>query len=161
MRLAARAALPPTIWPMHRCWQRAAVQSLLHPAAAGRGVYNSLLIAADLRKKTADQKRLETARVDSDGPVQSPHGDGRLGRRVAHFNGSVRQSLIMMNGELMDSAVSSTNGTFVKSVQQSNLKLEEKVEHLFLAALSRQPSKRKQEAVRRSLPKTATTRPLL
>jgi hypothetical protein len=110
-------------------------------------VYNSLLIAADLRKKAPNQQALETARVDWMAQFNRPMGTDDS-EEESHFNGSVRQSLIMMNGDLMRSAVSSADGTFVKSVQQSNLKLEEKVEHLFLAALSRQPSKREQEAVR-------------
>ncbi len=110
-------------------------------------VYNSLLIAADLRKKSGNQKELETARVDWLAQFNRPMGTDDS-EEESHFNGSVRQSLIMMNGDLMKSAVSSADGTFLKSLQQSNLKLEEKVEHLFLAALSRQPSKREQDAVR-------------
>ena len=45
-------------------------------------------------------------------------------------------------------AVSSGEGSLLKHLQQSNLKPEEKVEHLFLAALSRQPNKRELDAVK-------------
>lgn len=110
-------------------------------------VYNSLLIAADLRKKSPNQKELETARVDWLAQFNRPMGTDDS-EEETHFNGSVRQSLIMMNGDLMRRAVSSADGSFLKTLQQSNLKLEEKVEHLFLAALSRQPSKRELDAVR-------------
>lgn len=117
-------------------------------------VYNSLLIAADLRKKAPNQKELETARVDWLAQFNRPMGTDDS-EEETHFNGSVRQSLIMMNGDLMRRAVNSGDGSFLKSLQQSNLKVEEKVEHLFLAALSRQPSKREQEAVRQIVAQNA------
>jgi hypothetical protein len=109
-------------------------------------VYNSLLIAADLRKKSANQRDLETARVDWLAQFQRPMGTDD-NEEESHFNGTVRQSLIMMNGDLMRRAVSSDDGSLLKHLQQSNLKQEEKVEHLFLAALSRKPTKRELEAV--------------
>jgi len=118
-------------------------------------VYNSLLIAADLRKKAPNQKELETARVDWLAQFNRPMGTDDS-EEETHFNGTVRQSLIMMNGDLMRRAVSSGDGSFLKSLQQSNLKLEEKVEHLFLAALSRQPSKRELEAVRQIIAQNAS-----
>ncbi|QDU27883.1 hypothetical protein ETAA8_29740 [Anatilimnocola aggregata] len=110
--------------------------------------YNSLLIAADLRKKSANQKDLENARIDWLAQFQRPMGTDD-NEEETHFNGAVRQSLIMMNGDLMRRAVSSGEGSLIKHLQQSNLKQEEKVEHLFLAALSRQPNKRELEAVKK------------
>jgi hypothetical protein len=118
-------------------------------------VYNSLLIAADLRKKASSQKDLETARVDWLAQFNRPMGTDDS-EEETHFNGTVRQSLIMMNGDLMRRAVSSGDGSFLKSLQQSNLKVEEKVEHLFLAALSRQPSKRELEATRQIIAQNAS-----
>jgi hypothetical protein len=117
-------------------------------------VYNSLLIAADLRKKAPNPKELETARVDWLAQFNRPMGTDDS-EEESHFNGSVRQSLIMMNGDLMRRAVNSGDGSFLKSLQQSNLKFEEKVEHLFLAALSRQPSKRELDAVRQIVAQNA------
>ena len=117
-------------------------------------VYNSLLIAADLRKKAPNQKELETARVDWLAQFNRPMGTDDS-EEETHFNGSMRQSLIMMNGDLMRRAVSTSDGSFLKNLQQSNLKIEDKVEHLFLAALSRQPSKRELEAVRKIIAQNA------
>lgn len=111
-------------------------------------VYNSLLIAADLRKKAGSQPELAAARVDWLAQFNRPMGTDDS-EEETHFNGAMRQSLIMMNGELMRRAVSSGDGSFLKHLQESNLKPEEKVEHLFLAALSRPPSKRELEAVRK------------
>jgi hypothetical protein len=110
-------------------------------------VYNSLLIAGDLRKKAGSQQDLAAARVDWLAQFNRPMGTDDS-EEETHFNGAMRQSLIMMNGDLMRSAVSSGDGSFLQHLQESNLKPEEKVEHLFLAALSRPPSKRELEAVR-------------
>jgi hypothetical protein len=111
-------------------------------------VYNSLLIAADLRKKATSPQDLVAARVDWLSQFNRPMGTDDS-EEETHFNGALRQSLIMMNGDLMRRAVSSGDGTFLKHVQDSNMKPEEKIEHLFLAALSRPPSKRELEAVRK------------
>ncbi|WP_425614190.1 DUF1549 domain-containing protein [Anatilimnocola sp. NA78] len=111
-------------------------------------VYNSLLIAADLRKKSANQKDLENARIDWLAQFNRPMGTDDS-EEETHFNGAVRQSLIMMNGDLMRKATSSGDGSLLKHLQQSTLKQDEKVEHLFLAALSRQPNKRELEAVKK------------
>jgi hypothetical protein len=110
-------------------------------------VYNSLLIAGDLRKKSANQRELETARVDWLAQFNRPMGTDDS-EEESHFNGAMRQSLIMMNGDLMRRAVSSDDGSLLKHLQESKLKPEEKVEHLFLAALSRQPTKRELDAVK-------------
>lgn len=111
-------------------------------------VYNSLLIAADLRKKAGSQQDLAAARVDWLAQFNRPMGTDDS-EEETHFNGAMRQSLIMMNGDLMRRAISSGDGSFLKHLQESNLKPEEKVEHLFLAALSRPPSKRELDAVRK------------
>lgn len=111
-------------------------------------VYNSLLIASDLRKKSANQKDLENARIDWLAQFQRPMGTDDS-EEESHFNGALRQSLIMMNGDLMRRAVSTDDGSLLKHLQQSNLKQDEKVEHLFLAALSRKPSKRELDAVQK------------
>ena len=60
----------------------------------------------------------------------------------------MRQSLIMLNGDLMRRAVSSQHEGLLQSVAKSKLKFEEKIEHLFLASLSRQPVKRELDAAR-------------
>ncbi len=110
-------------------------------------VYNSLLIAADLRKKSSNQSELAKARIDWLAQFNRPMGTDDS-EEETHFNGAMRQSLIMMNGDLMRKAVSSGEGSLLKHLQLSNLKPDEKVEHLFLAALSRQPNKRELEAVK-------------
>ncbi len=68
------------------------------------------------------------------------------GSETSQFDGSMRQSSVMLDGELMRRAVSSQNDGFLKSVVNSDLPADAKIEHLFLAALSRKPTKREMEA---------------
>jgi hypothetical protein len=58
------------------------------------------------------------------------------------FNGSIPQVLMMMNGDLMDQATGTKPGSFLAGVA-SNYKLSnpEKIRNLYLAALSRKPSR--------------------
>ena len=108
-------------------------------------VYNSLVQAAQIRKTSANEAEVEKARVD---------WLGQFSRNMAtddameetHFSGDLRQSLIMMNGDLMKQAVSSQHAGLLQKVQASEMKFDKKVEHLFLSALSREPIRREQQA---------------
>jgi hypothetical protein len=107
-------------------------------------VYNSLVQAAQIRKSAASEAAVEQARVDwlaqfsrnmaTDDAMEETH------------TGDLRQSLIMMNGELMKQAVSSQHAGLLQKVQAAEMKFDKKVEHLFLSALSREPTKREQQA---------------
>jgi hypothetical protein len=110
-------------------------------------VYNSLLAAAEIRKN-ADAKGLAQARVDWLGQFsRSMKTDDA--EEESQFDGSMRQSIIMMNGDLMRRAVSSQHEGLLRKVVESNLPVEKKIEHLFLASLSREPSKRELDAARK------------
>ena len=107
-------------------------------------VYNSLVQAAQIRKTSANEAEIEQARVDwlaqfsrnmaTDDAMEETH------------TGDLRQSLIMMNGDLMKQAVSSQHAGLLQKVQAAEMKFDKKVEHLFLSALSREPTKREQQA---------------
>jgi hypothetical protein len=64
------------------------------------------------------------------------------------FDGSIPQSLFLMNGDLTRHATSTEHGTLLARVAQSKLKPEQKIEHLFESALSRKPTKRELTAAR-------------
>ncbi len=58
------------------------------------------------------------------------------------FNGSITQVLTMMNGDLIERACSTGNGSFLDRVaNDSSLSNREKIQHLYQAGLSRLPSK--------------------
>lgn len=62
------------------------------------------------------------------------------------LNGSYAQSLEMMNGRLMEKATRLDSGV-LKSVINSNMSPNEKIDHLFLAALARKPNGRERKAI--------------
>jgi cytoskeletal protein RodZ len=109
--------------------------------------YNSLVQAARIRKTAANETDVEKARVDWLAQFNRPMGTDDADEE-SQFSGGIGQSLIMMNGDLMRHAASSEHAGLIASVTASKLKFEEKVGHLFLAALSRDPTRREVEAAR-------------
>ncbi|MCI0357002.1 MAG: DUF1549 domain-containing protein, partial [Planctomycetaceae bacterium] len=97
--------------------------------------YNSLVQAARIRKTAANSSDVEKARVDWLAQFNRPMGTDDADEE-SHFSGGIGQSLIMMNGDLMRHAASSEHAGLLASVTTSKLKFDEKVGHLFLAALS-------------------------
>src|SRR5690606_37419339 len=67
------------------------------------------------------------------------------------FNGSIPQSLMMMNGELMDNAVSTARGTYLHTILTERTSDTEKIKKLYLSALSRYPTQAELAAVRKVL----------
>lgn len=113
-------------------------------------VYQSLLIAAQLRKVNGSQSQVELARRDWLAQFQRNMATDDA-EEESNFNGSMSQSLAMMNGELMQRAVSSRDEGLLRSVVESKMSPREKVEHLFLAALSRRPSRKELDAAEKML----------
>lgn len=107
-------------------------------------VYNSLVQAAQIRKTSANAAEVEQARVDWLG--QFTRNMATDDAMEETHSGDLRQSLIMMNGDLMKQAVSSQHAGLLQKVQASGMKFDKKVEHLFLSALSREPTRREQQA---------------
>jgi hypothetical protein len=64
------------------------------------------------------------------------------------FNGTIPQSLALMNGELMEATIASEHGVLRRTLQ-SDLSPVEKLDRLFLSALSRKPTKREIDAANR------------
>ncbi|MBI1904396.1 MAG: DUF1549 domain-containing protein [Planctomycetia bacterium] len=56
------------------------------------------------------------------------------------FNGTIPQTLMMWNGDLIRQAVNGGKGTLLYNVAASNLKPGQKVEYLYMSALTRAPS---------------------
>jgi hypothetical protein len=110
-------------------------------------VYNSLVQAAQIRKTAANESEVEKARVDWLAQFNWPMGTDDADEE-SHFSGGIGQSLIMMNGDLMRRAASTQHAGLLKTVAQSKLKFDEKVSHLFLSALSREPTRRESESSR-------------
>jgi len=110
---------------------------------AAEEVYRALVHAAQLRKSSAGEAELSQARRDW--LAQSQRRMGTDDAQEEQFGG-VRQSLLMMNGDLVRRAVNSQQQGLLRSLIASELPFDKKVEHLFLAALSRPPSRRELRA---------------
>ena len=114
-------------------------------------VYNSLLAAANLRGKSGDNTDLlAQARVDWLQQFNRNMGTDDA-MEESHFNGSVRQALEMMNGELIRQTAGGGKDGFLPGLIRSEMTLNEKVEHLFLASLSRKPTSRELSAIQKIL----------
>ena len=72
------------------------------------------------------------------------------GGEATNFNGSIPQILMMFNSEMIGAATSNSEGSFVGTVADSLLSSNEKIDRLFLAGLSRKPTKQEM-ALARSL----------
>jgi hypothetical protein len=115
-------------------------------------VYDSLLIAAKLRREASDTPGSAQAKIDWLAQFNRPMNTDDASEE-SHFDGSIRQSIIMMNGDLMQKAVSSEHAGLLASVVRSSLKTPEKIEHLFLAALSRKPTRKELDAAQQIIAK--------
>jgi len=79
------------------------------------------------------------------GQVNQKMGDDEDSETSA-LDGGITQSLLMMNGGLMKQATDA-QAAVLKKVTASKMSSHEKVEHLFLAALSRRPTKQELSAI--------------
>jgi hypothetical protein len=61
------------------------------------------------------------------------------GDESTSFNGSIAQSLMMFNGELIREATSNAPGSWIQNLAQQKGAPSDKLQHLFLAGLSRRP----------------------
>jgi hypothetical protein len=61
------------------------------------------------------------------------------GDETTTFNGSIAQSLMMFNGELIKEATATESGSWLQGLAQQKSSPNEKVQHLFLAGLARRP----------------------
>ena len=72
------------------------------------------------------------------------------------FDGTIPQALMMMNGELIQNALSDAKGTLLYDVLNDKTKPTEKVKQLYLATLSRPPSAREIKTADKILAGAAT-----
>ncbi len=109
-------------------------------------VFSSLLAAAELRKNAGSPEKLAMARVDWLSQFNRTMATDD-GAEESQFDGSVRQSLIMMNGDLIQQAAGRGHANLLQTVLKSELPISDKIEHLFLAALSRKPTPKELGAI--------------
>jgi hypothetical protein len=104
-------------------------------------LYESLVAASEIAQRGGTQQEKDQARLAWLGQFsQSLKTDE--GDEEHSFDGTIRQSLMMMNGDLMQQAISSEHSELLKRVADSKMTPREKIEHLFLTAVARKPTQR-------------------
>ena len=113
-------------------------------------VFDSLQIAARMRKKAGTNGDGVLARQDWLAQFSRPMATDDAAEEST-FDGSLKQSLIMLNGDLMRKATNPEYDGLLRSVVQGPLPFAQKVDHLFLAALTRVPTAKEKAAAQKLL----------
>lgn len=102
-------------------------------------LYESLIVATEAQKTRGDYVEQEKLKSEWLRQFNTTFGTDE-GDEQTTFNGTIPQQLMMMNGDLVKKAVSTEQGSFLYKVATSNLRPSEKIDFLFMAALSRPPT---------------------
>ncbi len=104
-------------------------------------LYNSLIIATNAHKSgRMDYEQAERRRNRWMQQFVTAFGTDENDESTT-FNGTIPQALMMMNGELVEDAVNLKQGSFLHGLLTSKGRPAEKVNKLYLAALTRKPTK--------------------
>jgi hypothetical protein len=103
-------------------------------------LYESLLVATEAHRTRGSYEEQERVKAQWLQQFVVAFGTDE-GGEASTFNGTIPQALMMFNGELVRQATSLEEGSFLSRVARSNMRPEEKIEHLFLAALARKPKR--------------------
>ncbi len=100
-------------------------------------LYESLMVATEASSMGSyeDQEREKNMWLQQ---FNTAFGNDE-GLEATNFNGTIPQILMMFNGDLIKKATSAEKGTLINRLATSSLSDKQKVEHLFLAGLSRKP----------------------
>jgi len=102
-------------------------------------LYESLLVATEAHKTQGDYAEQEKLKANWLRQFTIAFGTDE-GDETTTFNGTIPQTLMMFNGELIRKATSSDKGSFLEKVASSSLRPAEKIEYLFVSGLARKPS---------------------
>jgi hypothetical protein len=109
-------------------------------------LYESLLIATEVAK-TGSYEDQEKQKAKWMAQFTSAFGNDE-GEESTNFNGTIPQILMMFNGDLVRNATSTGKGTPINRLAYSNLNDGKKVDHLFMAGLSRKPNSQEKDIAR-------------
>ena len=117
-------------------------------------VYQSLLVVAGQDRSKSSPGEIEQARRDWLSQFARKLGTDE-GDESNLFAGNIHQSLVIMNGPLMERATDANTRSVLARVLESKMETTEKVEHLFLTAVARKPTKRELKLVQQMMEKTS------
>lgn len=102
-------------------------------------LYESLLVATEAHKSRGSYEDQERQKSEWLQQFSVAFGNDE-NTETTTFNGTIPQTLMMWNGELIRKATSSEPGSLIARIAGSNLSNGEKVEYLYMAALGRAPT---------------------
>jgi hypothetical protein len=101
-------------------------------------LYESLMVATEVKPTGTFEER---ERVKNEWLQQFNRAFGNdEGLESTSFNGTIPQILMMFNGDLVRRATNPNEGSMIHRLARSSMKDRQKIEHLFLAGLSRKPN---------------------
>ncbi len=103
-------------------------------------LYESLLVATRAGQSRGDYESQERAKANWLSQFITASGNDE-GDETTTFNGTIPQALMMFNGRLIKSATSGEPDGFLGQVAHSSGSFGDAVQRLFLAGLSRQPTR--------------------
>lgn len=105
-------------------------------------LYDSLIVATQAHKTQGTYEEQERMKSQWLQQFATAFGTDE-GDEVTTFNGTIPQTLMMMNGDLVNRATSAEPGSFLHTVaNNSSWTNPTKIKYLYLAALSRMPNNR-------------------
>jgi hypothetical protein len=103
-------------------------------------LYESLIVATEAHKTRGSFEEQERQKSTWLQQFATAFGTDENDEATT-FNGTIPQALMMMNGDLVKKATSGEKGSYLERLAASNLKDGDKINHLYLAALSRKPTR--------------------
>ena len=104
-------------------------------------LYQSLLVATQADKTHEDERAQESARQNWLRQFTRAFGTDDGGETTT-FDGTIPQTLMMFNGDLIRKATRVDHGTFLGQLASSKLRPTDKIKQLYLAAYARLPTAR-------------------
>lgn len=103
-------------------------------------LYESLLVATEAHKTKGSYEEQEKTKGDWLRQFTIAFGTDE-GDETTTFNGTIPQTLMMFNGDLIKKATSLDQGGFLYKLATGARRPQDRVDYLYLAALSRRPTK--------------------
>lgn len=108
-------------------------------------LYESLLVATQAHKTRGNYEEQERKKSQWMQQFVIAFGTDE-GDEATTFNGTIPQALMMFNGELIREATSIKQGSFIAQLAADGADGKEAINHLYLAAIARRPSRNELQA---------------
>jgi hypothetical protein len=113
-------------------------------------LYESLLVATQAHKTRGSYEEQEKLKASWLSQFVTAFGNDDGGETTT-FNGTIPQALMMFNGDLIKSATSTAEGSFLWTIAGSKMNNGQKIRYLFQAALARNPTQSEIQVANRLL----------